>query len=277
MKLMGQPLPQILECRHFVLPKEQEGDTSRLRLTKHFELDFDIQGNRRLTLDGKEYITEPGSIIFKRPGQWCTSSGGYNMYILTIEWTEEEVEKLDYARNSPITYNRTPFPEEILSLPHVFTPEHGAELLSIYKRLAVIYKQQTRQRLTEMQLSRLLYLICADAMNNRLQKEEEYTPTDKILSYINTHYMEKITLEDLANHAHLSRHYLVHMFRKETGKTPFEFIMSTRLEEAKRLLGCTNLSIAEIASQCGFESSSYFCRCFRTAFNTTPRSFKLTK
>ena len=277
MKLMGQALPQILECRHFVLPKEQEGDTTKPRLTKHFELDFDIQGNRRLTLDGKELVTEPGSIVFRHPGQWCTSSGGYDMYILTIEWTEEEVEKRDYARNSPKTYNRTSFPEEILSLPHVFVPEHGSELLSIYKRLAVIYKQQTRQHLTEMQLSRLLYLICADAMNNSLQNEEEYTPTDKVLSYINTHYMYRITLEDLANHVHLSRHYLVHMFRKETGKTPFEFIMTTRLEEAKRLLGCTNLSIAEIAAQCGFESSSYFCRCFRTAFNTTPRSFKLTK
>ena len=277
MKLMGQSLPQILECRHFVLPKEQEGDTTKPRLTKHFELDFDILGNRRLTFDGKEYVTEPGSIIFRYPGQRCTSSGGYDMYILTFEWTEEEIERRDYTRNSPKTYNRTSFPEEILSLPHVFVPEHSAELLSIYKRLAVIYKQQNRQHLTDLQLSRLLYLVSADALNHALEQEEEYTPTDKVLSYINTHYMENITLEDLASHVHLSRHYLVHLFRHETGKTPFEFITSTRLEQAKRLLTCTKLSISEIASQCGFESSSYFCRRFRAAFGTTPRTFKKEK
>ena len=125
--------------------------------------------------------------------------------------------------------------------------------------------------------SRLLYLVSADALNHKLEQEEEYTPTDKVLSYINTHYMEDITLEDLASHVHLSRHYLVHLFRNETGKTPFEFITSTRLEQAKRLLSCTNLSIAEIAIQCGFESSSYFCRRFRTAFGTTPRAFKKEK
>lgn len=282
MKLMGHTLPKILECKHFVLSREQEGDTSRPRLTKHFELDFDVIGNRHLTLDGKEYVTEPGSIIFRHPGQYCTSSGGYDMYILTFEWIEEDVETLrnhsrPYTRNAPQIYNRSQFSEEILSIPHSFVPEHGAEILSIYKRLAVIYKQQTRQTLIDMQLSRLLYLVCADAMNHSLEQQEEYTPIDKVLSYINTHYMENITLEDLASHVHLSRHYLVHLFRSETGKTPFEFITSTRLEQAKRLLACTNLSIAEIASQCGFESSSYFCRRFRTAFGMTPRSFKKEK
>lgn len=277
MKLMGQALPKVLECRHFVLSRDREGDTTKPRLTKHFELDFDILGNRRLTLDGKEYVTEPNSIIFRRPGQYCTSAGGYDMYILTFEWTEDEIIRADYARNSPKIYNRTTFPDEILSLPPVFVPEHGAEILSIYKRLAVIYKQQSRQHLTDLQLSRLMYLVSADALNHALEQEEEYTPIDKVLSYINTHYMENIALEDLATHVHLSRHYLVHLFRGETGKTPFEFITSTRLEQAKRLLACTNLSVAEIAVQCGFESSSYFCRRFRSAFGTTPRSFKKEK
>jgi AraC-like DNA-binding protein len=277
MNLFGVQIPKILECRRFTVPKEAEGDTTKPRLTKHFELDLDIQGNRHLTLDGIEYITEPGSIVFRRPGQFCTSSGGYDMFMLTFEWTEEEVQKADYARNSPKIYNRTIIPEDILPLPHVFMPEHGAELLAIYKRLSVIYRQPSRQSITDLQLSKLLFLVCSDAASYELRRSEEDTPTDRILSYINTHYMENITLEDLANHVHLSRHYLVHLLRKETGRTPFDFILATRLEQAKRLLSCTSLSVADIAEQCGFESSSYFCRRFRMAYGITPRTLREKK
>lgn len=277
MNLFGVQIPKILECRRFTVPKEAEGDTTKPRLTKHFELDLDIQGNRHLTLDGVEYITEPGSIVFRRPGQFCTSSGGYDMFMLTFEWTEEEVQKADYARNSPKIYNRTIIPEDILPLPHVFMPEHGAELLAIYKRLSVIYRQPSRQSITDLQLSKLLFLVCSDAASYELRRSEEDTPTDRILSYINTHYMENITLEDLANHVHLSRHYLVHLLRKETGRTPFDFILATRLEQAKRLLSCTSLSVADIAEQCGFESSSYFCRRFRMAYGITPRTLREKK
>lgn len=277
MNLFGIPLPKILECRRFTLPKEAEGDTSKPRLTKHFELDLDIQGNRQLTLDKKSYSTEPGSIIFRKPGQYCTSRGGYDMYTLTFDWTEEEIVTSDYARNAPIVYKRTSLPDDFFSLPHVFMTEHTTELLSIYKRLNLIYKQPSRKPLTETLLSRLIHLVFADAASFEFQRQEEYTPTDKILSYINQHYMDRITLEQLADHVHLSRHYLAHLFKSETGKTVFEYIMSTRLEEARRMLSCTGLSIAQIALECGFESSSYFCRRFRAAFGKTPKSLREEK
>ena len=277
MNLFGLPLPKILECRRFTLPKEAEGDTSKERLTKHFELDLDLQGNRSLTLDKKSYYTEAGSIVFRSPGQYCTSRGGYDMYTLTFDWTEEEIITGERARNSPKTYKRTNLPDDFFALPHVFMSEHQAELLSIYKRLALIYRQPSRKALTETLLARLIHLVFADAASFEFQREEEYTPTDKILSYINRHYMNNITLEELAEHVHLSRHYLVHLFKKETGKTVFEYIMSTRLEQAKRMLSCTKLSIAQIACECGFESSSYFCRRFRTAFGITPKNFREEK
>lgn len=277
MNLFGLPLPKILECRRFILSKENENGRTAQRLTKHFELDLDIQGNRYLTLDGKSYYTEPGAVVFRKPGQHCTSLGGYDMYMLTFDWTDDEVEVSDYARNSPKIYKRTTLPEGFLTLPHVFPSEHVSELLSIYKRLALIYTQPSRNELTDRLFSQLIHLVCADAASFEFQRQEEYTPTDKILSYINQHYMENITLEFLAEQVHLSRHYLAHLFKNKTGKTVFEYILSTRLEQAKRMLSCTQLSIAHIASECGFESSSYFCRRFRSAFGKTPKSFREEK
>ena len=277
MKLLGLSVPKILECRRFTVAKELEGDTTKPRLVKHFELDLDLQGNRHLTIDSRDYYTEAGSIVFRYPGQYCTSSGGYDMYMLTFDWIDEEVNDTAYARNSAKSYKRLPMPVDSLSLPHVFMPEHSTEITSIYKRLSIIHKQPSRQTLTDLQLSRLLYLVCADASSYEFQKLEEYTPTDKILAYINNHYMESITLEELANHVHLSRHYLVHLFKSETGITPFDYIMTTRLEQAKRMLAFTQLSVANVAVECGFESSSYFCRCFRNAFGITPRSFREEK
>ena len=274
MKLLGISVPKILECRRFTVAKELEGDTTTPRLVKHFELDLDIQGSRHLTIDSKSYYTEPGAIVFRYPGQYSTSSGGYDMYMLTFDWIEEELDGKTYARNSSKSYKRLPVPNDTFCLPSVFVPEHSKEITSIYKRLALIHNQPSRRTLADLQLSKLLYLVCADASSYEFQKLEEYTPTDKTLAYINNHYMENITLEELACNVHLSRHYLVHLFKSETGFTPFEYIMTTRLEQAKRMLAFTQLSVADIASECGFDSSSYFCRRFRAAFGKTPKSFR---
>ncbi|MGI5171659.1 helix-turn-helix domain-containing protein [Spirillospora sp. CA-253888] len=65
---------------------------------------------------------------------------------------------------------------------------------------------------------------------------------------------DPITLADIADEVHLSVYHLVRVFKEATGATPYRYLTRLRIEEAKRLLGGTDLPIAQIAARCGFAS-----------------------
>ena len=94
------------------------------------------------------------------------------------------------------------------------------------------------------------------------------------IEYINSHYGEKITVDDLARTANLSTSHFSRVFRDETAMSPMEYIMHTRLECARRMLRGNEKTLSQIAFDCGFNSSSYFYQCFTRAFNTSPSDYR---
>ena len=76
--------------------------------------------------------------------------------------------------------------------------------------------------------------------------------------YIYEHYNEKITLENLAEMSHVSKFYLSHLFKNGIGCSIQDFITKVRFDEAMKLLHGTDLSIEQIAAECGFTSLSFF-------------------
>ncbi|MBC2600410.1 AraC family transcriptional regulator [Puniceicoccus vermicola] len=71
-----------------------------------------------------------------------------------------------------------------------------------------------------------------------------------------------------------SREHIARSFQQHLGQTPTEWINQERIERACLLLATTRLSVYEIALDCGFESASYFHKCFRQARGTTPRDYR---
>ncbi|MGE9271474.1 MAG: helix-turn-helix domain-containing protein [Verrucomicrobiales bacterium] len=72
-----------------------------------------------------------------------------------------------------------------------------------------------------------------------------------------------------------SREHVTRSFRQHLGQTPTEWLNRERIERACLLLATTRLSVLEIALDCGFESSSYFHKCFRETMRTTPRLYRV--
>lgn len=95
-----------------------------------------------------------------------------------------------------------------------------------------------------------------------------------MMTYIEKHLKEKITLEDVAETAQLSRNYASTVFREELGMTMNEFIMQERVAEAKRLLADDSLQISDIAEQLQFCSQSYFTKCFTRVTGNTPNEYR---
>lgn len=95
-----------------------------------------------------------------------------------------------------------------------------------------------------------------------------------VLNYIEEHYMEAISLEDMAQAACLSPRYFCRFFRKMTQCTPTEYLNYYRIEAACEQLAEMKYSITEVALNCGFNDISYFIKSFRKAKGVTPKQYK---
>ena len=92
--------------------------------------------------------------------------------------------------------------------------------------------------------------------------------------YIDHHFKEPLTLDQLAEEAHMNKYYLSHAFKQEYGISPINYMISRRLEESKYLLAETNLSMSQIAQLLGFSSLSYFSQVFHRTQGITPMEYR---
>lgn len=92
--------------------------------------------------------------------------------------------------------------------------------------------------------------------------------------YIDSHFKESLTLEHLAEVAHVNKYYLAHSFKEEFGISPISYQLNRRIEESCYLLQQTDMSLSQIARVLGFSSSSYFSQLFRKTKKITPSDYR---
>lgn len=105
--------------------------------------------------------------------------------------------------------------------------------------------------------------------NLRLPQE----PSELVLSAarkISGQLYQKISVEQLAKELNVSRSYLSHQFKRETGKSLTEYILQQKISEAVRLMEATDMTLAEISYQLAFSSQSYFSTTFKKITGQTP-------
>ena len=110
--------------------------------------------------------------------------------------------------------------------------------------------------------------------------ESESQPKDFLslgVDFINKHYSEPITLDDICSAAHVSKFYFSHRFKEQMGVSVMEYLVLTRLAAAKFLLRTTDSSVTDISYECGFSSTSYFCQSFKKAERISPIEYRKTK
>ena len=94
--------------------------------------------------------------------------------------------------------------------------------------------------------------------------------------YIDLHFKEALTLDQLADEVHMNKYYLSHAFKREYGVSPINYMISRRIEESKYLLAETDLSLSQISQLLGFSSLSYFSQVFRRTQAIGPREYRQT-
>ncbi|WP_440117054.1 helix-turn-helix domain-containing protein [Paenibacillus sp. QZ-Y1] len=94
------------------------------------------------------------------------------------------------------------------------------------------------------------------------------------ISYIEDHYLEPLSLEDVAARSNISVRHLNRIFRSYYQMTPLSYVHTLRLEKACKLLKQTSLAITRISYECGFNDSNYFTRQFTKMYGISPKAFR---
>ena len=130
------------------------------------------------------------------------------------------------------------------------------------------YLQVIRSKLIEI-------LVLTMRKNYSEQKKSPITGgLGKIVEYINSEYMNNITLGTICRNFGYSFSYLSAKFKQETGSTFTGFLQKTRIEQSMRLLAHTDLSIDEIAQRVGYQDIKSFYAQFKKISDTTPAKFR---
>ena len=102
------------------------------------------------------------------------------------------------------------------------------------------------------------------------ESSDEYTA---LLRYLNEYHVD-VSLEDLCKQFGRSRSHISHLFKKKSGVSIREYCVNLCLEDAKHLLLMSDRSVTEIAYDTGFCDPSYFIRCFKAKFGSSPHQFR---
>ena len=96
----------------------------------------------------------------------------------------------------------------------------------------------------------------------------------RVKSFLDEHYKEKLSLESVASHFFIDKHYLARLFKEQYGVTLVTYLQQVRITHAKRMLRFTDKSIEEIGLECGIGELNYFSRVFKKLEGVSPSEFR---
>lgn len=147
-----------------------------------------------------------------------------------------------------------------------------------------------RSMLAEIEVKAQGYdLVCQDLLEVlvvRLLRRNDFSltpaPVQKrsskecaaVRRYLDSHFKENISLDFLAELAHVNKYYLVHAFSREFGVSPINYLISRRIAESRCLLSDTDHSLSQISHMLGFSSPSYFSQSFRKIEGISPMEYR---
>ncbi len=125
----------------------------------------------------------------------------------------------------------------------------------------------------------LLFIIRCQKFEQNVVKEIDVDNQliQEVATYIYNNYSKRLSLDDMANKFHISKSYLSKKFKRVTGFGFKEYIVNIRIKNACKMLLDTDMTITDIAFECGFNDSNYFGDAFRHVKGVSPNKYRKNK
>ncbi len=158
----------------------------------------------------------------------------------------------------------------------VFTPKDS--YLAREKMKAVCDMFQKKAPIKEPLVSKYLNDLLTIFLLNPPQKDfDQASISETATAFIRENFAKEISIEELAKYAGLSPWHFIRVFKRETGLTPHQYLMDTRIAAAKYLLKNSSLSAKNICFATGFSCESVFCSAFKKHEGITPGMYRSAK
>ena len=187
-----------------------------------------------------------------------------------------------------ISINEMNLLTSILSPACLITPEEYPQIIERLQKLILEIEAEYFSGVAYAELSifsRFLEMMVLLGRNHRIFatqnlgqtgcRQREYVERFLfITNYINEHFAEDLTLEEVASLAGFSKYHFSRLFKMYTDTSFYKFLNQKRIDHAKSLLADPSLTVLEVATQSGFASLSAFLRMFKQLNNRTPTEFR---
>ena len=243
-----------------------------------YGIGFMISGSRRIVTPTKTIIVHPGSVQFMHkslPHRTTYISEGLYENI-DIKFRESVVERI-IAVIGRENFQML-FEEICISL----TPAAITQIQEITKQIEQEWNNFDEYSEVIIEGLVIRFFITAlrgqtvsPAMDTALK--EKHQPLIDAINYVQHHYTQDPSLQETASAVHVSAAHLSRLFRSDLETTYSGFLTGIKLSHAAKLLLNSNLPISEIAGQCGYQNSNYFCDAFKKVFGISPLKFKKSR
>lgn len=230
------------------------------------EIMFVLSGGGCVTINGKEYEVKKGDIIVYNPeakhSESSNGKGGIELAFFGISNFKIGNLPSDYI----IDENTSP----ILHTGHD-ADEYEFYFMSLVKEVA---SDKPYNEIISKYLARLIMIGILRLANISEAKFVTNGIFTRIHNYLNKHFTEIESMEQICEELKISKYYLSHVFKKYMGKPPMQYVASKRIAYAKKLLQETDFSATEIGEMCGYKDHVLFFKSFKKQEGITPITFR---
>ena len=131
------------------------------------------------------------------------------------------------------------------------------------------------QEISQGLVSALLVLVMRLIRINPEDEAALSQECQKIKEYLDQNFTSPITLDSLSETVYISKHYLSHLFKEQTGISPIKYLTLKRMEKACELLSETELPVSEVSKAVGYENPLYFSQVFKRIYGISPVKYRM--
>lgn len=238
----------------------------QLPIENFYFLLYTYGGKGEVEYMDKRYIVGPGDGILTDCRQFCThkcasKEEGWDFIWFVMNGTSFDVYYNQFAASHK----------------PVFTVPEGSELaahLGMLKKAAHSKGTPQSELIISTEIICILTQLVLKTSENNTSKHTMPAYIEGIMERINTGYKDHITLDSLAAEFNVSKFHLSREFKKYTGYSPNEYLISVRINHAKELLRHTGHSVGEISQLTGCGDVNHFIQLFKSREKTTPAAFR---
>lgn len=245
-----------------------EGVNYNTHMHKETELLFLMEGKSMQYINNKKYLAQKGDMIILNPESLHAemSLPGSPVKLITCKLDNVKIRNL--ADGTLIAESITPI---------IDCHEYYNEIVNLFREAYydMTFNKVYSKELANLNIAKILYYLYRILEKNPKEEAPSLSEMTKtIQEYLDKHYQEDISLDDLSKKFFISSSYIAHEMKRELGISPINYLINRRIGEAQRLLIYSEITTTQIAEKVGYKNPNYFNKLFQKKTGHTPAKFR---